>query len=554
MASDTGTERAKPTQQGPAQGLMGLLRSRITLVIVLINAIALTVTVIGVSRLNGLRESLVEQRVEMLTQQAVVLAELIAQNASNPDETGLQTQAVIAALQSVYVPDDVRVRVFNNVGVLIPGADSYVIKGQVDSADLPDLEVSMGERIAGLWRALPVQFEAPLQLTTFATLDDEVRATIDQRPTLLPNGQVIFEPVSASERRLVDGTRIISVSAPIQRVQAVRGVVNIQGGGVDQIVQRHRDLIMRMALFAALIAFGSSVLGAFLIARPIRRLSNAAYSIRAKGPKEASIPSVPGKGEIAELSRALSAMTNELARRIDTISKFSEDVAHELKNPLTLLRSAVESLALDPPEGRRERLFQLCYKNLRRIDQLITDISEAAQKDAELASSIAEPLDLQSFLRDLVEGYQVARRDDEPDVIFECSPGPAGRVSVNAAEDQLHHVFRNLIDNARTFSPADRPVRVILRRTQREGRSVILTEVEDGGPGLPDGNVDKVFDRFFSERPKEHGDDKHSGLGLAIARDIVQAHEGEIWASNIPGENGAPAGARFSIALPILRQ
>ncbi|MCG8441523.1 MAG: HAMP domain-containing histidine kinase, partial [Caulobacterales bacterium] len=359
---------------------------------------------------------------------------------------------------------------------------------------------------------------------------------------------------AAGERRNEDGERVVSVSVPLQHVQAVLGVLTLEVGGIDRIVAAERLALLPVILVAAGVTAVSSFLLMLFIARPVRRLAFAADQVRRNGPRRAAIPDLSGrKDELGELSVSLAAMTRGLAERIDAIESFAADVAHELKNPLTSIRSAVETLPSARTGEQRERLLAVIRHDVTRLDRLITDISNASRVDAELARARVAPVDLGGFLFELVDLYAAIGDDNRADVTYD---GPIGdtRLYVAALEEPLSQVFRNLIDNARTFSAPDATVRVRLRRhVDPDGALYAAAVVEDDGPGVPPENLERIFERFFTERPKGDPFGSHSGLGLAIARQIVEAHGGRIWAENRPGANGAPLGANFHVHLPIQR-
>lgn len=565
MALDTGikrhsTSRAPARRHGGREGgwrwwrplavLGGLARSRITVMMVVINAVALGIMVLGVLQIGGLRERLLDERVKTLAIQARVLAERIGDAATDDLRPGLLEDQVPAALSDIYIPTSTRVRVFNERGEEVKRADSYNLKEFVETGALEDLPADFRERFeqvaptmrAGLW----------VEGTAYETLAEEVAAAMLLRPDISAPTSANPYPVAASERRDELGNVIISVSTPITRVKLVRGVVNVESRGFDDIIQQQRDVLWAVTALAAAVAAGSSVLGAILITWPVRHLSEAAHRIGREGPNNAHIPHILGNWEVGRLSRAMASMASALVNRFAAIEGFSADVAHELKNPLTSLRSALEIFAHTDDAARRERLLAVMSEDFKRLDRLITDISQAGRMDAELSRAQAHRLDLQAFLRELVEMYHLTRNPGEPDVVFDGAV-QARPIHVRAADEPLGHVFRNLIDNARTFSPVDAPVRIRLRRDVRAGRPVAIAEVEDAGPGVPEENLSRIFNRFYTSRT--NGDEgrvnDHSGLGLAIAKQIVEAHHGEIWAANVAGIDGRSAGARFSIALPL---
>jgi two-component system sensor histidine kinase ChvG len=233
--------------------------------------------------------------------------------------------------------------------------------------------------------------------------------------------------------------------------------------------------------------------------------------------------------------------------RIDAIERFAADVAHELKNPITSLRSAVEMLERTRDSESRERLVQVIRNDLKRIDRLITDISDASRLDAELSRGHSQPVDVGRLLQTLVTIY--GAMDMPRGVHVEVARDSAKAATVQGMDERLGQVFRNLIDNAISFSPHGGRVRVAAHLNG----GVVRAVVEDDGPGIPADDLERIFDRFYTERPAEHGFGKNSGLGLAIARQIVASHGGRVWAENRTDVQGARIGARFTVELPLAR-
>src|SRR5437879_6229635 len=286
------------------------------------------------------------------------------------------------------------------------------------------------------------------------------------------------------------------------------------------------------------------------IARPIRRLAMAAQRARGRGAR-IEIPDVTGRNdEIGELAGALREMTDALWQRMSAIESFAADVAHEIKNPLSSLRSAVETAArLDDPVKQR-RLMAIVQDDVERLDRLITDISDASRLDAELSRLELSPTDIGAMLRALFEMHEATRTPGSPRLVLELPADQAGRgrpLIVPGIESRLSQIFLNVIANAVSFSPPDHDIFI---RAVPDGRAVLVT-VEDQGPGIPEDQLTAIFDRFYSERPAGEKFGTHSGLGLSISKQIVEAHRGRIWAENRTGPAGAVCGARFLIRLPV---
>jgi len=293
----------------------------------------------------------------------------------------------------------------------------------------------------------------------------------------------------------------------------------------------------------------SSLLLSWLVAQPIMRLARAADRVKLSRARAISLPDLAERqDEIGDLTRALEDMTDTQSQRMDAIESFAADVAHEIRNPLTSIRSAVETLDLVKDPEPRARLMRILQQDVGRLDRLITDISNASRLDAELSREPDRPIDIGRLAGEIVSLYGASSKPGDPPVRFEAED-TLQPIRVIGREGPLSQVIRNLIDNARSFSPEGQPVTV--RCLRRDGQAV--TSVEDRGPGVPPDNLETVFERFYTSRPKGAAFGSHSGLGLSIARQIVEAHNGRIWAENVLGPDGQVRGARFSVALPEAR-
>ena len=347
--------------------------------------------------------------------------------------------------------------------------------------------------------------------------------------------------------------RLVSVSTPLQHVHRVLGVLTVEAGGVDDIVAAERRSLMPFILFAVLVTLVSSIVLDQLVARPVLRLARAADSVRLARARAMSLPDLASRNdELGDLTRSLESMTETLSARLDAIDRFAADVAHEIKNPLTSIRSAVETLELAPPDSPvRDRLVGILKSDVRRMDRLITDISNASRVDAELSREQPRSVALDRLLGDIVATY-VVEGVEAQGVVLEIA-ADAENVSVSGRETPLGQVFRNLIDNARSFSPPGGTVRVTLGREGTDTRGLrgrLLVTVEDDGPGVPPENLESIFERFYTARPKGQAFGGHSGLGLSIARQIIEAHGGDIHAENRMTASGEVLGARFIVAFP----
>ncbi len=349
---------------------------------------------------------------------------------------------------------------------------------------------------------------------------------------------------TTSAERVDDQNKLVlSVAVPIRGVLLQYGelLVSTEGGDIDDILRQDRFILFEVFLVAFAVMMLSSLYLASTIAEPVRRLAAAADQVRSGSGGRDAIPGFPERNdEIGDLADSLKEMTAALYDRIGAIERFAADVAHELKNPLTSLASAIEMIARAPDDATRQKLMGLARTDVKRIDRLITDISDASRLDAELSRETRGEIDLSHLLKIIVEVYDVTERGKAVTVSLDDEL-PAG-IRVIGRDERLGQVFRNLIDNAISFSPPGSAIRI----TARKQHAFVRVMVEDSGPGIPPDNLESIFERFYTERP---GDPfgKNSGLGLSIARQITQNAGGRIWA-----ENREPHGARFVVELPII--
>jgi two-component system sensor histidine kinase ChvG len=296
-----------------------------------------------------------------------------------------------------------------------------------------------------------------------------------------------------------------------------------------------------------------SMLLARSIGEPVRKLAGAAEHVRRRTRTRVEIPDFTSRSdEIGHLSGAIRSMTDALYNRIEAIESFAADVSHELKNPLTSLRSAVETLPLVKTPEARDRLLGIIQHDIRRLDRLISDISDASRLDAEMQRQESAPVDLEKLLTAVVKIANEVPRDDGVKIMLTCghAPDAKGGFIVPGHDSRLGQVIDNLVANARSFSPRGGIVRVGCRRLKDE----VEVTVDDDGPGIRPDALERIFERFYTDRP-EQGFGQNSGLGLSISRQIIEGHGGRIWAENRlskPRGGGEPEvlGARFIVRLP----
>jgi two-component system sensor histidine kinase ChvG len=350
------------------------------------------------------------------------------------------------------------------------------------------------------------------------------------------------------------GEVIVSVAVPVQRFRAVRGVLllSTQGGDINQAVEAERLQIVKLFLILLGVMIVLSTFLARTIAGPVKRLAEGAERVRHRIRSRVEIPDLTSRrDEIGDLSGALRDMTSALYSRIEAIESFAADVAHELKNPLTSLRSAVETLPLAKSQDSQKRLLAVIEHDVKRLDRLISDISDASRLDAELQRGETAPVDISKLLNTVVAVQNGTRPTGEAKVAVTFEGGRPRAFVVPGHDSRLGQVVNNLIDNARSFAPPDSTVRVTCRKLRDEIEIVI----DDDGPGIGPDAFDKIFERFYTDRPHQ-GFGQNSGLGLSISKQIVDAHRGRLWAENrtaVSTSDDEPPkvlGARFTLRLP----
>ncbi|MFP1130720.1 stimulus-sensing domain-containing protein [Asticcacaulis sp. W401b] len=514
----------------PPFARIGFFRARLGRLILLLNLAGLLVLITGALVLNEFRQGLIDNRKESLMAQAETMGEIIAEVATAGDpEPYLEPQYAVLVLGR-FIPAEQRARLFDAKGHVL--TDSYSVSEQIDVRSLPPVEDTLPDTERRKARNLR-------QEKAREALDAEVKQALSGEPV-------------ASVRYNEKGEKVVSVSVPLKRVKAILGVLTIEAGDVDTIVAAQRWAMLPFILVALGVSLFSSLLLHWLVSRPIHRLSDAADAVRMQKARTFSLPDLESRhDEVGILARSLQSMTEALQKRMDDIDRFAADVSHEIKNPLTSIRSALETLSLVKDEAAKARLMAVIQQDVRRADRLITDISNASRLDAELARDVPKPVDVGALLEDIVSLYQ--HMPEGAAVSLERKLTPAAS-KVMGREGPLGQVFRNVIDNARSFSPEGGTVRVCVAYSDADPKRPVHIVIEDDGPGIPAENLETIFQRFYTSRPKGTDFGRNSGLGLSISRQIIEAQGGRIWAANRLNGDNTIAGARFTITLPNVYQ
>ena len=540
-----GTDREMRARRSN-RGFISINRSPLARKIIAFNLLGLIVLVAGVLYLNPFRDSLVFQHERGLVAEAELIVDIFevvgSDGALPPPDRARET---LAALD---LRDGSEIFVFDQKGTLLASTVGLERRPlpPVEGLERSDRSTIITDWLNWVWERVSGFVALTEPPENQLSLEEEARNLLRDA---VDNGTRI------DNGRRPDGSTMFTVATPVmvngQTVGAV--VVASADGALDALVRSEREQVLQMFVIAILVSIGLSLLLASTIANPISDLAAAAEIGRDKNagkvnPGRVRIPDMAGRpDEIGRLSTALRGMVSALYDRIDANEQFAADVAHEIKNPLASLRSAVGTMRVAKREDQREKLLKVIEHDVRRLDRLVSDISNASRLDSELVKEDESPFDLLKMLRNLTSYMSEEATEKGVDFITDLPDEP---ITINGLEARLAQVFVNLITNAISFCEEGDAIRVWAR--QRENR--VLVVVEDTGPGIPEGALTKIFKRFYSERP-EHQFGDNSGLGLAISKQIVEAHGGVIWAENIRPTDAdvtsEPLGARFVVGLPV---
>lgn len=531
--------------------------------IVTINLIGLVILVVGILYFNQWRDGLIEARVQSLRVQGEIISAAIAASATvdsnvitvNPDrllqlqgdaplsplsffdpalEFPINPERVAPLLRNLVSPTKTRARIYDKDGLLILDSNSIYLTGEVLRSTIAE---ESEDPFYVVWWDRIVTFVPGDTFSIYQEYASDEGKRYPEVAAALTGAPADIVRVDSA------GDLIVSVSVPVQRLRATVGalLLSTEPGEIDAIVAQERISILRIALVAVAVTIGLSIFLASTIAGPMRRLSSAAEQVQASMSARTQIPDYTDRrDEIGHLSGSLRAMTASLFDRIHAIESFAADVAHELKNPLTSLRSAVETLPLVKTQDDRSRLEAIIQHDVQRLDRLISDISNASRLDAELARDATETFDLQDIVLAMLSMQTDQAQTRNIQLRLVVNEGQT--FPVRGHDSRLAQVVTNLIDNAISFSPEGGLVDLSL--TKKDG--AIVLRVRDAGRGLAE-NADKIFSRFYTDRPDGENFGDHSGLGLSISRQIVEAHRGKIWAENRADQSGAI----FYVSLPM---
>ncbi len=524
--------------------------------ILLVNALPLALLVAALLYLDQYQNGLLEAEVQALREQARIYAGALGESAvreQDPDNPTLQPDLARPLLRRLTEPTpNAQARLYAPDGQLI--ADSRVregASGAVVTEPLPPAAIrsrvmgTVGAIYDKLMSLLPHMSQSP-----FVEVSPNA-AGIDWQPNvkeeLRLTGSNLGREMPPYIRRTQEDRLLVTVAEPVMRNRNTVGIVLLtrEAREVDDSLLTVRTSILGLFALALVLTVALSWYLSSTIARPILRLAGAAHRMREGRGRSGTVPQtlLRRTDEVGELAHALTESAAALWARMDATERFAADVAHEIKNPLSSIRSAIETLQRIEDPNQQRRLLAIISEDVIRLDRLISDISDASRVDAELSRTPTEPLDVGSILAILAEINDATRGDGEPAIMLDV---PGTPLLVQAVEGRLVQVLRNLIGNARSFSPVNGSIFL----QGRESGAMVEISVSDDGPGIPDAKLEHVFDRFYSERPANEQFGQHSGLGLSISRQIVEALKGRIAAENRRDDQGRVVGARFVVWLP----
>lgn len=551
MVSDIGIVKARQKYIKRKRRLI----SPLTMRILAVNLFALIFLGGGVLYVDQLQDTLLESRVDELVKDANIMAGALGESATAGSDTA---ELLLEPAENILI----RLVSVTNIRTRYFGIENQLL---IDSRDLDINQVVVIDTmpkelgIEDFWEI--INREVGLLLDKIQKRDDLEEYHEVENETAADYPEIISAlegEVSSRVRRLSDDSDIITVAVPVQRFRRVLGALMLSADTRDiyATVQDVRLTIIKFFFLSLLITLLMSLFLAKTIVRPVVKLARSADLISLGG--KSDIPDLSSRNdEIGDLSRSLKEMTEILARQIDAVASFAADVAHELKNPITSLRSAIETMEYAHSEENRKKLREIISDDVRRLDRLITDISDVSRLDAEMSHGLMKPVNMTAMLETMIDIYLTTNQTNLPNLHldikkrrFKTRDGKPAPYIAKGLEGQLGQVLRNLIDNAISFSHKNGNIWIRMRR--RNNMVEIL--VEDEGIGIPNDKLNNIFDRFYSERPKGEAFGRHSGLGLSICRQVIDAHGGEIFAKNIIDKAKNITGARFTVSIPLSDQ
>ena len=525
--------------------------SPLTLKIWSINIIAIFVVLIAVLHLDRYEDSLIQSELEALEHQAELFANALSEVAVKNDP-GIHSYLSSIAVQNVInrsaLRSPARSRVFDTAGRLL--ADSQELSGRVPSV--------ITKPLASVFPDIFFQKFFNDFFQQFFNSSIQVRRPINEahKIQLAHTFPEVISALKGSSIKTVKlretGESLLTVAVPIQKYKRVLGVLllSVKDEKVDAAFSSYQKELIIAVVIALVITSALSLYLSRSITKPILSLASAAEKIKNDRSGRSEIPEVSKRDdELGDLSRALIEMTNNLWQRLDAIEKFAADVSHEIKNPLTSIKSAIETATKIKDSGKRDQLLTVILDDVNRLDRLITDISDSSRLDAELSREKFEAIDIESLLIAFHQLRKFQKRFEQKSLTLNIEKGEK-QLLILGHESRIVQVIDNIVNNAITFAPVNSNINISVSADTTD----VKITIDDEGPGIPENKLDAIFERFYSERPAAEKFGLHSGLGLSICKQIVEAHNGKIFAKNRTGYQNDITGARFIITLPIMNK
>ena len=505
--------------------------------------------VAGFLYLDRYQSDLFDAKMQSLAREGALIAGALGESVvplADSEESWLDPDLAGPLVQRLAIPAGTRIRLFDVEGALI--VDSLLLPGaHVQTKELPPPAGggAFGRAAIAVYNWIVEHLPPRASVPRMA---EPQHARAEDFPEA---ARALEGAATSAIRETEEGLLIAVVALPVQPLRRIQGALLISGGAED-VARSVRDV--RFAILEAFaVALAITVLLTLYLAgtitRPVRRLAEAAERVRAGRGRKVSIPDFTARrDEIGGLSRALRDMTQALWVRMDAIEIFVADVAHEIKNPLSSMRNAVETARRVQDPAQRDKLLDIVAQDVTRLDRLLSEIADASRIDSEMSRAEIRAVDVGALLTMLVEMQRPAVAAQELRLTLDLPDG--GPFIVNAVEDRLVQVFQNILSNAQSFSPRGGEITL---RVARAGGDILI-DIEDAGPGVAEELFEAIFDRFYTLRPASEPFGSHSGLGLSISRQIIDAHGGAIHCTNRPAPDGAGPGAAggacFTIRLP----
>ena len=523
--------------------LAPLRMSRLTARIMAIMVFPLSIFLVGLLSIDQYRATLIQSEFIALERQGFTLARSLALAEAERDQQfarrRLSAETMTHLLPLVGLGSSLRARVFQPNGLLL--ADT-ARQGRLR------IPVEVRRRVGRSWlgHTRDRLNNAMNNASSFFSFADDLPIYVERRRQRAGHFPEVLTALSGEPRRALrqdaDGKLVLSVAVPIQDLRLVRGalLVSISGGKIERELANVNITFLQLFLIVLMVTIALSLYLARSITRPISRLASAADQLRRSGDMSRRLQQLPQRNdEIGHLSDALLAMTDELQRRIQATAAFAADVAHEIKNPLSSLRSAAETISLIKDPGQQQKLMNVILQDVSRLDRLITDISQASRVDTEIIGQDGEKIDFAALLDNFIKLRRQSFADHKLVLVK-----PEQSISVFGQDGRIVQVLDNLLSNAVSFSP--KGAKIIFDLSTKASPAQAVLQILDEGPGIPENRLETVFHRFYSERPKGESFGDHSGLGLSIAKQIIEGHDGSLVASNRD-----TSGACFTLTLPL---